>query len=424
MVKIYSEQYGCSSSLSDTQIMLGLLKKSGFEIVNDVKKSDLNLITTCSVKTPTEQRMVHRIKELTKLNKPLIVAGCLPKIKKEIIEKINPRASLIGPDSVEKIVDVAHAIIEGKKIVVLGDIKKPKLGLPRCRGNPVIGITQIGRGCLSNCSFCGEPYRSELFSYPPKAILEDVKQAIKDGCKEIWITSLDNSCYGFDINTNLAELLDEICKIEEKFFIRVGMMNPLHLKKILDDLISVYKNEKIFKFLHIPVQSFSDKILEDMKRGYTIKDFMYCVEKFRKEIPDITISTDIITGYPTETEKDHELNIKFLEKLEFDVVNLSKFGVRPKTFAEKLKQLPSSVINKRSKELSIVVRNVSKKRNEKWLDWEGEVLIDELNDDFVTGRNYAYKPIVIKEKLKLGNIVNVEITDTKSNFLIGKINQQ
>jgi MiaB-like tRNA modifying enzyme len=424
MVKIYSEQYGCSSSLSDTQIMLGLLKKSGFEIVNDVKKSDLNLITTCSVKTPTEQRMVHRIKELTKLNKPLIVAGCLPKVKKEIIEKINPRASLIGPDSVERIVDVVRDSLHGKKVIALEDLKKPKLGLPRCRGNSAIGITQIGRGCISNCSFCGEPYRGKLFSYPPKAIVEDVKQNLKDECKEIWITSLDNSCYGFDINTNLAELLNEICKIKGKFFIRVGMMNPLHLKKILDDLVDVYKNEKIFKFLHIPVQSFSDKILKDMKRGYTVKDFISCVEKFRKEIPYLTISTDIITGYPTETEKDHELNIKFLEKLEFDVVNLSKFGVRPKTFAEKLKQLPSSVINKRSKELSIVVRNVSKKRNEKWLDWEGEVFIDELNDDFVTGRNYAYKPIVIKEKLKLGNTANVKIIDTKTNFLIGKINQQ
>jgi len=158
-----------------------------------------------------------------------------------------------------------------------------------------------------------------------------------------------------------------------------------------------------------------------MKRGYTVKDFVYCLEKFRKEIPDITISTDIITGYPTETEKDHELNIKFLEKLEFDVVNLSRFGVRPKTFAEKLKQLPNSVTNKRSKELSTVIRNVSNKRNEKWLGWKGEAIIDEINDDFVTGRNYAYKPIVVKEKLKLGKILQAKIIEAKSNFLIGKM---
>jgi len=421
MKRIYGEFYGCSSNRADYEIMLGLLKEAGFEITDDIKKSDLNFLVTCSVKKPTEHRMIHRIRELTKINKPLIVAGCLPKVEKEIIERINPKASLIGPDSVERIVDIVHASLHGKKVVALEDLKKPKLGFPRCRGNSAIGITQIGRGCISNCSFCGEPYRGKLFSYPPKDIVEDVKQNLKDECKEIWITSLDNSCYGFDINTTLPQLLNEICRIDGRFFIRIGMMNPLHLKRISDDLIDVYTNEKIFKFLHIPVQSFSDKILKDMKRGYAVKYFISCVEKFRKEIPDITISTDIITGYPTETEKDQELNIKFLEKVEFDVVNLSKFGVRPKTFAEKLKQLPNGVVNKRSKELSTVIRQISKKRNGKWLGWKGEVLIDEINDGFVTGRNYVYKPIIIKEKLQLGDFVNVKITDAKSNFLIGNL---
>lgn len=424
MTKVFLEQYGCSAALSDKEIMLGLLKQAGFRIVKNVKDSDLNLIITCVVKSPTEQRMIYRIRELTKSGKPLIIAGCMTKIKKWAIERINPKASLISPCSVEKIVDVARATIEGKKIVALEDSKKPKLSLPRCRENPVIGIVQIGRGCLSNCSFCNEPYRGKLFSYPSEAIVKDIKQAINDGCKEIWITSLDNGCYGFDINTNLAELLNEISKINGKFFVRVGMMNPLHVKKILDDLIHAYQQEKIFKFLHIPVQSFSDKILRDMKRGYTVEEFVACVEKFREKIPDITISTDIITGYPTETEEDHELNVKFLEKIGFDVVNLSRFGVRPKTSAAKLKELPKAIVNRRSKELSQVIRDVSNKRNKKWLGWKGEAIIDEINDGFVTGRNFAYKPVIIKEKLKLGSIVNVEITDTKSNFLVGELNPQ
>ncbi len=420
MVNIYSEAYGCSSSSSDSQIMLGLLKQSGFGIVDDIEKSDLNLIVTCSVKIQTSNRMIHRIRELSKTGKPLIVAGCIPLVEKKTIEKINPRASLVGPDSVENIVDVTRVTLEGKKIIALEDLKKPKLGLPRCRENPVIGITEVGRGCLLNCSFCGEPYRGKLFSYPPKLIVNDVKQAVDEGCKEIWISSLDNGCYGFDININLPKVLNEICKIEGNFFIRVGMMNPLHLKRILDDLIDSYRNKKIFKFLHIPVQSFSDKVLKDMRRGYTVEEFVSYVEKLRKEIPDITISTDIITGYPTETEKDHGLNIKFLKKIKFDVVNLSRFGVRPRTLASNLKELPKDIVNRRSKELSGIIRQMSHERNEKWLGWEGEVIIDEINNGFVTGRNYSYKPVVIRKKLKLGDIVNVEIESVKSNFLIGK----
>lgn len=420
MDKAYIEVYGCSSNLSDYEKIVGLLKENGFDITSNSKKADINLIVTCSVKTPTEQRMIYRIKELTKLKKPLIVAGCLPKIDRVVIEKINPEASLIAPDSIGAIVSVANAAMKGRKIVALEDSGKSKTGLPKCRKNPIIGITQIGRGCISNCSFCGEPYRGKMLSYPPEAILRDINQSLKDGCKEIWITSLDNSCYGIDMNTDLPKLLDEICKIDGKFFVRVGMMNPLHLKKILDNLIHVYKNEKIFKFIHIPVQSFSDNVLKDMRRGYSVNEFLDYVKKLRDGIPDITISTDIITGYPTESEDDHRLNINLLEKVGFDVVNLSKFGVRPSSSAEGIKELPKSTVNRRSKELSDVIRRMSDKINKKWIGREGSVIIDEINDGFVTGRNYAYKPIIIKEKLKLGNMINVEIIDARSNFLIGK----
>jgi tRNA A37 methylthiotransferase MiaB len=173
MVKIYSEVYGCSSNIADYEIALGLLKQAGFDFADDQKQSDLNIIFTCSVKIPTIQKMIFKIKELTKLNKPLIVAGCMPKTVREIIEKINPEASLLCPDLIEKIVDAAHATLNGKKIILLEDFKKPKLSLPRCRRNPVIGIVQIGRGCLLNCTYCIEPYKGKLFSYPLDKIVED-----------------------------------------------------------------------------------------------------------------------------------------------------------------------------------------------------------------------------------------------------------
>lgn len=424
--RIFSKAYGCASNFADYEIALGLLKKAGFELVDDAKNSDLNIIFTCTVKLPTLNRMIHRIRELTELNKPLIIAGCMPKTEREIIEKINPEASMIGPDSIEKIVDVARATIQGRKVVFLEDLRRPKLCLPRISRNPVIRITQIAEGCAwRQCSYCSVRFaRGKLFSYPIGLIVRDIEQGLKGGSKEVWICSQDTGCYGLDIGVRLPYLLNEIVKISGKFLIRVGMMNPIHVKDILNELIEAYKNEKIFKFLHLPVQSGSDKILKLMNRGYEVKDFIKIIEKFEKEFPFITISTDIIAGFPQETEEDFDLTLKLIEKIKPDIVNISKFGPRPKTEAAKMKQLPVNIVNKRSKQLHELVKAISFDKNQRWLNWEGEILIDERGKkDTWIGRNFAYKPVVVKSgKNLLGKFVKVKITEAKSNYLIGKIN--
>jgi MiaB-like tRNA modifying enzyme len=250
-----------------------------------------------------------------------------------------------------------------------------------------------------------------------------VRQAIKNGCKELWVTSQDNGCYGRDIGANLPQLLNEIVKIKEKFFVRVGMMNPLHVKPILDDLINAYKNQKIFKFLHLPVESGSDKILKDMRRGYRVKDFKEIVEKFRRELIQLTLSTDIIVGYPTEKEADFQKTLNLIKEIKPDIVNISKFGPRTKTEAAKLKQLSPKIVKERSKKLFEIVRGISMKNNKKWLGWEGEVLVDEIGkENSYMARNFAYKPIVIKNKEEiLGNFVKVKIIETKSNYLVGEM---
>ena len=420
MKKICILTYGCAANFADSEIMAGLLKEKGFEIVNNPKKCDLIILNTCIVKTPTENRMIHKIKELTKLGKPLIVAGCMPVVEKNIIEKINPKASLIGPYSIEKVVFAVEKTLKGKKIVLVEEKKLVKTCFPRLRKNPVIHILTISQGCLSNCSYCVVKFaRGNLKSYTLEEIVKEAREAIKNGCKEIWITSQDNACYGKDIKTDLSELLNEICKIEGKFFVRVGMMNPFHLKPILSKIIKTYKNPKIFKFLHLPVQSGSNRILKLMKRGYKVKDFLSIVKKFRKEIPELTLSTDIIVGFPTESEKDFEKTLKLIEKVKPDIVNISKFGKRPKTKAGEMEQIDRKTINKRSKIISELVRKISFESNKKWIGWNGEVLIDEIKN-FSEGRNFAYKPILIKEKLKLGSFVNVKIVQVRTNYLLGE----
>jgi MiaB-like tRNA modifying enzyme len=419
MNKIFSEVYGCSVNVSDSEIALGLLKKKGYKIVDDVNDSDLNLIFTCIVKTPTANRMIHRIKKLTELKRPLIIAGCMPKTEKGIIEKINPYASLVGPNSVGIIPGVVKSTFLHKKIVSIKDLKKPKLCMPRFRKNRVIEICEIASGCLSSCSYCEVKFaRGRLFSYPKSLILKEIKNSLNQGCKEIWITCQDCGCYGRDINSSLPELLQIICKIKKKFFIRIGMMNPTYVRYELDDLIDSYYSEKVFKFLHLPVQSGSNRILKKMNRNYAIKDFRNIVKGFRKKYPLMTLSTDVIIGFPSEKNDDFQKTVDLIKKIKPDIVNISKFGSRPGTEATKMIQLSREIIDSRTKKLVEIVERIKMNSNQKWLGWEGEVLIDEMGEKGgMIGRNFAYKPVLTKGKL--GNFHKVKITKVHPTFLVG-----
>lgn len=424
--RVYIETYGCSANKSDTEIMMGILTEAGFEIVDSIEVSDVAIINTCIVKTPTAKRMERRIKEIYNSGKPLIVAGCMAKAERERIEKFASKASMITPDAIDKIVDAVIRTINGEKVIVDSE-KKEKVLLPTIPLNKIISIVQISSGCLSACTFCETRIaKGILKSYRPSSIIERIKKDVKNGFKEFWITSQDNGCYGFDIGTNLAELLSAIVKIEGNFFVRVGMMNPVHLikrKELLKSLVQIFKNEKIFKFLHIPIQSGSNKVLKDMNRGHTVEEFLEVVDVFRKEIPEITIETDIIVGYPTETEEDFKKTVDLLKTLEPDAVNISKFFPRPKTPAEKLKQLKTEIVKGRSRKVYEITKEIALKKNKKYIGRNLTVFVDEIGGEkSYVGRTINYKPVVINTDSNiLGRIINVEIVDAKSNFLIGRI---
>ncbi|MEM0333189.1 MAG: tRNA (N(6)-L-threonylcarbamoyladenosine(37)-C(2))-methylthiotransferase [Candidatus Aenigmatarchaeota archaeon] len=423
-MKVYIETYGCSANRSDSEIMMALLKKEGFEIVESPEFSDINIINTCIVKTPTANRMLSRISFLYNLAKPLIIAGCMSKAEREQLEKKFPKASLISPEAIDKIVDVAKMTLDGKKIIALeGFAEKPKL--PFIPFNPIISIVQISIGCLSYCSFCETKIaKGNLKSYRPLSIIEKIELDLKNGFKEFWITSQDNACYGFDIGTNLGELLLAIKKIEGKFYVRVGMMNPFHLirnQDLLNKIIEALKDDKFYKFVHLPLQSGSNKVLKDMNRLYTVEEYKKIIENFRKEIPDIRIETDIIVGYPTESEKDFEESVKIVKELKFDSINISKFSSRPNTPASKLKELDVEIVKKRSKIISEVALEVLYKNKLSFLNKELKVFVDEIGvkPNTYVGRTMNYTPVVIKtEKNIFGKEVLVRIKEAKSHYLI------
>jgi threonylcarbamoyladenosine tRNA methylthiotransferase CDKAL1 len=410
-LSFWIEGYGCSASFADMEMIAGQLIDNGFEIAGNPNGASINLIVTCSVKETTEHRMVHRIKSLSKNNKPLIVAGCLPSADQKLVQKINPNASLMSPNSINKTMEIVKSALNGQKIIHLQNSGLEKINLPKLRINPVISIVEIASGCLSECSFCQTKLaKGGLQSYRIGNIINQVKHDLSTGSHEIWLTSTDNGCYGKDIGTNLVELLKRCDEIEDDFKIRVGMMNPMYLKDMIKDLIDIYSNsDKIFKFIHIPVQSGSEKVLRKMKRGHTAKTFKDIVKQFREKIPDMTIATDIITGYPEETDEDFELTLKMIKETEPDIVNSSRFSPRPGTLASNSKSIAQEILTQRSEILHSIIKNIAKKRNSRWLNWKGDAIIDEMENVKLKGRNQYYKSIIIK------NLNENKLPDSKGN---------
>ena len=420
MAKIFVEAYGCSASFADSEMISGLIQNGGHTLVDTSDQSDLNIVVTCSVKDATANKMIHRIKSLK--SKPLVVAGCLPKAEKATVEKFSNDASLLGPNSLGKTLQVIDTALSGRKQIALEDSDLSKTGLPKVRLNPAVGIVEIASGCMSECTFCQTKIsKGDLSSYRLGDIVRQVKTEIKEGCKEVWLTSTDNGCYGFDIGTDLPSLVNAVVEIPEDFMIRVGMMNPMYMPRIKENLIESYDNNKVFKFLHIPVQSGSDKVLHDMKRGHTSETYKEIVKKAKQRFGKFTISTDVIVGFPTETEEDFQKTVDLLEETRPDVVNLSRYSARPGTDAAEWKQLDVTEIKRRSKLVFEQINKITDQNNKKWIGWTGTVLFDEKTDDGIKGRNFAYKPVFVKDTVEVGESHMVKITGSTVNSLLGQI---
>lgn len=424
MKKIFLETYGCSANKAESEAMAGLLTRGNFQLVSNEKEADAVLINTCFVKHKTEQKILHRLRKLNG-SKKIIVAGCMAEPGREKILKASPDASLLSTHNVNKIVSVANDAFEGKQTEILEYSKSEKPLLPKIRFNPIINIVQILDGCNSRCTFCATKLaKGNTKSFSQGAIVKDVENSLKQGCRELWLTSQDNAVYGSDRGAfSLPELLKNVCLIQGNFRVRNGMANPDGILKILPKLIEAYKSEKFYKFLHLPIQSGNDRVLARMNRHYTVSQFQKIISAFRKEFPQITIWTDIIVGFPGETEKQFEDTLKVLKKIKSDYVNISAYGHRGGTAAAKMKKVPTEIVKGRTRAATELCDKISAEKNKAWLGWSGEVLISEkggLAGQFI-GRNFAYKPVLIESEKNLqGEFVNVEVSGVENRHLVGK----
>ncbi|MBW2995420.1 tRNA (N(6)-L-threonylcarbamoyladenosine(37)-C(2))-methylthiotransferase [Candidatus Woesearchaeota archaeon] len=420
--KIAFQTHGCTNNFSESEVMAGLLKKARFEIVQKKEDADIIILNICTVKG--NKTAFDAIEDVKKLNKKIILAGCIPKESYKDFRKLLPDSCFISTHNIKNIVEIAEEAKNENALDLISESKDVKINLPKIRQNKHIGIIPILTGCNHKCSYCSvKLIKGGLFSYPIDSVVREAEKCIRDRCKELWITSMDNAAYGIDQGkAMLPELLKKVAKIQGDFKIRIGMMNPGNLLSIIDEMIEVFKHPKVFKFLHMPVQSGNNEILKAMNRKYKVEEFLKIIDMFESEIPDITISTDIICGFPGETDEQFEDSIDLIKEIMPDVLNISRFVPRQRTRAYYMEnQIHGNISKERSRILTNIHNNIGKMRNENWVGWKGEVVVSEKKEDWV-GRSHTYKPIVIKSDNGLmGEEVKVKIIKAHAHYLIGKL---
>jgi len=382
------------------------------ELASNEEEADVVVVNTCAVKGPTEDKIVHYLNELKKKGKKFVIAGCLT-ANKPLVSRYG--VPVISTTAISHINEAVKDALEGKQSFYYQLEKKENLPLSF---TPPIGKIPIQEGCFSSCHFCFTKLARRYQSRTPGQIIRWIKQALMEGCKEIDLTGTDIGTYGKDVGSNLVELLELITQIEGDFRVRIGMGSPHYYKQMLEGLLRVYDSPKIYKFFHLSIQSGSEKVVREMNRSHTVQDWIDVLKAFREKYGKrFTAATDIIVGYPTETEEDFEQTLRFLERWRPDVVNLSKFTPRPFTEAAKLRQLPSEVIKKRSFIVHELLKEINYKNNELHLGESYRVLVTEPKK----ARTDFYRQVVLDKDVPLGSFVEVEIYDVSHTSLFGKV---
>ena len=425
-LKYYLETYGCSLNTADSDIIVGRLEAIEGQRVKDISDAELILLNTCGVKEPTEDKIIHRLEELSQVSVPIVVTGCLPKISFKRVEKAIPGfAAILGPQSVETLASIVPRILEGER-GILHTESDGAYKLKWFAGPPdsVICTIPICEGCLGSCAYCAVKFaRGKVRSYSIDDIRQKVERCVHLGYREIRLTSQDAAVYGTDTGETLADLMQSIREIEGPHRFRLGMFNPNIVMSSIKELIESMDNEHFFKFFHIPLQSGSDRLLKTMKRRYIVSEWESVVQRVRKRFKDATIATDIIVGFPGETESDFEHTLELIQRVKPSVINISKYGDRPNTLASRSKEkVETSLKKQRSRTLTKLVDEILVESNEAWVGWSGPVMITEKGSKGgMLGRNESYKTVIVHETLSPGTIVDVEITSSERTHLIGEV---
>ncbi|XP_065523292.1 threonylcarbamoyladenosine tRNA methylthiotransferase isoform X2 [Lathamus discolor] len=461
--KIWIRTWGCSHNNSDGEYMAGQLAAYGYKITEillslgvyftassfllldilvacrgckceslhraeNSAEADLWLLNSCTVKNPAEDHFRNSIKKAQQEKKKVVLAGCVPQAQPR--QDYLKGLSIIGVQQIDRVVEVVEETIKGHSVRLLGQKKDngkrlggARLDLPKIRKNPLIEIISINTGCLNACTYCKTKHaRGDLASYPVEELVNRAKQSFQEGVCEIWLTSEDTGAYGRDIGTDLPTLLWKLVEaIPEGAMLRLGMTNPPYILEHLEEMAKILNHPRVYAFLHIPVQSASDSVLMDMKREYCVADFKQVVDFLKAKVPGITIATDIICGFPGETDEDFQETVKLVEQYRFPSLFINQFYPRPGTPAAKMHQVPAAVKKQRTKDLSQLFHSYSPYDHK--VGERQRVLVTEesFDSNYYVAHNPFYEQVLVpKDPLLMGKMVEVNIYEAGKHFMKGQ----
>lgn len=409
VMRYFVESYGCAMNRGEGEQLAREMDALGHERVFSDADADIIVLNTCTVVDATEKKMIRRMGEIGRAEKDVVVSGCMAKVQANRIEVRLPHAMILPPDQ--------YGLFPGKAESAFGR------GAPVRRDYGPQEILPIAQGCLGKCTYCiTKLARGRLVSRPEDEVLSDFKEMIDAGTKEVLLTAQDTACYGKDLGSSLPQLLRMMLEFDGEYRIRIGMTNPDALDPVLDGILDCMEDGRVYRFLHIPLQSGSNRILRKMGRKYTVARFMGIVNRARERFPDISISTDMITGFPGESDADHEKSTALIRRLGADTVNITRFSSRPGTEAAEMEgQVAGGVSKDRSADLTRIKMAVEAGGNALMVGKTVRALVSEQGKPgTVIARTDNYRPVGIPGDIPLGTFIDAEITGSAPTHLLGR----
>lgn len=402
-MSIWFEGYGCTANQGETVEMRDHAMDLGHEMALSSDNAATVVLGTCTVIESTQNKMERRISELIDQGKNVIVSGCMATADTKRLNSIFPKTPLVSPGDIDGLGD----------LIGRGGCK------PEKQASPLATILPISSGCLGRCTYCATlRARGRVTSRSVNDIFFKAQYAIDSGSKELLLTSQDNGAFGADSDSSLEDLLAELSHLDGDFRLRVGMLNPMLVAGRSKEMAKAWGDSRTYKFIHLPIQSGSQRILDNMLRDHTLEDFWEVVETFRTYYPEMMIITDIITGFPGETDEDHQSTIELLSHLLPDLVNITRFSPRTGTPAARSKRLNGKIVKTRSRELTFLRQELGAKSFKRFVGRRTSVLaVENQRPGSTLCRDDNYRPIIVKEELPLGEFYDVKIVASDWAYL-------